>query len=212
MQKLFLIMPMCILLFVSGCTGEKDEMQKELGSILADIQTQEKKVSESENQLASLEKKEQILFEKTVDFGVEERELVESGVSKLETYLEERRQLILVEQDAVAEAKKAVERLTNLQEETNSEDTQSVAKLKTALVKRYELHTEVIELYDELLNRQNALYELLIEENVKRVELEEATVAVNKQRTKLEDAIRVFNHSTLEVNGALKETQQTETE
>ncbi|MGG0645220.1 YkyA family protein [Sporosarcina gallistercoris] len=212
MQKIFLIIPMCILLFASGCTGEKDQMQKELGSILADIQTYEKKVSESENQLASLEKKEQILFGKTVDFGIEERELVESGVSKLETYLEERRQLIVVEQDAVAEAKGSVERLTDLQEGTGDEGAKSVAKLKTALVKRYELHTEVIELYEELLNRQSALYELLIEENVKRVELEEAAGAVNKQRTKLEDAIRVFNQSTLEVNSALKETQQTETE
>ncbi|MBD7907267.1 YkyA family protein [Sporosarcina gallistercoris] len=212
MQKLFLIIPMCLLLVVSGCTEEKDQMQRELGSILTDIQAYEKKVAEYENQLASLEKKEQILFEKTVDFSVEERELVEGGVSRLDNYLDERWQLIKREQEVIDDAEETIEQLTALSDEASDEGSPSVAELKTALTKRYALHREVIGLYEELMDMQSALYGLLIEENVKRVELEEATIAVNQQRSKLEDAIQVFNQSTLEVNSALKETQRVESE
>lgn len=212
MRKLFILIPMCVLLFVSGCTDEKDQMQKKLDSRLGDIQAYEKKVMEYENQLRSVEKKEQILFNKTVDFSIEERDLVESGVSRLENYLDERRQLLKKEQEVIADAKKKIEQLSEISDPASEDEKRAVNRLTTALTKRYDLHTEVIALYEELMNQQSSLYGLLIEENVKRVELEEATVAVNQQRSKLEDAIQVFNQSTLEVNSALKETQQVDSE
>nr|WP_285851186.1 YkyA family protein [Sporosarcina aquimarina] len=187
-------------------------MQKELAGILTDIQEYETKVVEYENQLATLEKKEQLLFNKTVDFTIEERELIESGVSKMETSLEERENLIEKERGVIDDAEQTAKRLESLPTETGDEAERAIAKLKTALSKRFELHYEVMDLYSELTEKQSSLYELLIEENVKRVELERATVAVNKQRAKLEDAILVFNQSTLEVNSALKETQQVESE
>lgn len=212
MQKLWLVIPMCLLLILGGCTEEKDAMQKELSSILTDVQEHEKQVLDYENQLASLEKKEQILFDKTVEFNIEDRELIEAGVNRLTTSLEERRDLLDKEEGIIDDTKKITERLATLPPASSDEGTRSVAKLKSALSKRYELHFEVIELYKELMDSQNAVYELLIEENVKRVELEEGTAAVNKQRAKLEDLIQVFNQSTLEVNSALKETQQVESE
>ncbi|WOV85145.1 YkyA family protein [Sporosarcina jeotgali] len=212
MQKVLLVVPMCLLLLIGGCTEEKDAMQKELGSILTSVHENENKVMGYENQLANLEKKEQILFEKTVAFNIEDRELIESGVNRLTASLEERRELLSEEEAVIGEAEETAKRLDDLPSASSDEGTRSVAKLKTALSRRYELHHEVIGLYKELMESQNAVYELLIEENVKRVELEEATAAVNGQRAKLEDLIQVFNQSTLEVNGALKETQQVETE
>lgn len=212
MQKVLLVIPMCLLLLIGGCTEEKDVMQKELGSILTNVHENENKVMEYENQLASLEKKEQILFEKTVSFNIEDRELIESGVNRLTASLEERRELLSEEEAVIGEAEETAERLDDLPSASSDEGTRSVAKLKTALSRRYELHYEMIGLYKELMESQNAVYELLIEENVKRVELEEATATVNEQRAKLEDLIQVFNQSTLEVNSALNETQQAEPE
>ncbi|VDG97346.1 Putative cell-wall binding lipoprotein [Lysinibacillus sphaericus] len=212
MRKLLMIIPMSLMLFVGGCTEEQDQTQKELAGILKDIQEYETKVVEYENQLAMLEKKEQILFNKTVEFTMEERELIESGVSRMETSLKERKKLITEELGVINDAEEAAKRLESLPTETSDEATGAIAKLKTALSKRFELHYEIVNLYSELTERQSSLYELLIEENVKRVELEEATVAVNKQREKLEDATLVFNQSTMEVNKALKETQQVESE
>lgn len=212
MQKVLLVIPMCLLLLIGGCTEEKDAMQKELGSILTNVHENENKVMEYENQLASLEKKEQILFEKIVAFNIEDRELIESGVNRLTASLEERRELLSEEEAVIGEAEETAKRLDGLPSASSDEGTRSVAKLKTALSRRYELHYEVIGMYKELMESQNAVYELLIEENVKRVELEEATAAVNEQRAKLEDLIQVFNQSTLEVNSALKETQQAEPE
>ncbi len=207
-----MIIPMSLMLFVGGCTEEQDQTQKELAGILKDIQEYETKVVEYENQLAMLEKKEQILFNKTVEFTMEERELIESGVSRMETSLKERKKLITEELGVINDAEEAAKRLESLPTETSDEATGAIAKLKTALSKRFELHYEIVNLYSELTERQSSLYELLIEENVKRVELEGATVAVNKQREKLEDATLVFNQSTMEVNKALKETQQVESE
>ncbi len=212
MQKVLLVIPMCLLLLIGGCTEEKDAMQKELGSILTNVHENENKVMEYENQLASLEKKEQILFEKIVAFNIEDRELIESGVNRLTASLEERRELLSEEEAVIGEAEETAKRLDGLPSASSDEGTRSVAKLKTALSRRYELHYEVIGMYKELMESQNAVYELLIEENVKRLELEEATAAVNEQRAKLEDLIQVFNQSTLEVNSALKETQQAEPE
>lgn len=200
------------MLFVGGCTEEQDQTQKELAGILKDIQEYETKVVEYENQLAMLEKKEQILFNKTVEFTMEERELIESGVSRMETSLKERKKLITEELGVINDAEEAAKRLESLPTETSDEATGAISNLKTALSKRFELHYEIVNLYSELTERQSSLYELLIEENVKRVELEGATVAVNKQREKLEDATLVFNQSTMEVNKALKETQQVESE
>lgn len=114
------------------------------------------------------------------------------------------------EQEAVHEAEELAKQLLTLPPASSDEGTRAVAKLQEALVKRYELHQEVIDLYSELTKHQGILYEMLIEENVKRVQLEEATRAVNKQRVKVEDAIQVFNQSTNEVNDALKDTQQVE--
>ena len=207
-----MIIPMSLMLFVGGCTEEQDQTQKELAGILTDIQEYETKIVEYENQLAMLEKKEQILFNKTVEFTTEERELIESGVSKMETSLKERKNLITEELGVIDDAEETAKRLESLPTETSDEATGTIAKLKDALSKRFELHYEIVDLYSELTERQSSLYELLIEENVKRVELDGATVAVNKQREKLEDAILVFNQSTMEVNKALKETQQVESE
>lgn len=212
MRKLLMIIPMSLMLFVGGCTEEQDQTQKELAGILTDIQEYETKIVEYENQLAMLEKKEQILFNKTVEFTTEERELIESGVSKMETSLKERKNLITEELGVIDDAEETAKRLESLPTETSDEATGTIAKLKDALSKRFELHYEIVDLYSELTERQSSLYELLIEENVKRVELDGATVAVNKQREKLEDAILVFNQSTMEVNKALKETQQVESE
>lgn len=207
-----MIIPMSLMLFVGGCTEEQDQMQKELAGILTDIQEYETKVVEYENQLAVLEKKEQILFNKTVEFTMDERELIESGVSRMETSLKERKNLVAEELVVIDDAEETAKRLESLPTATSDETTGAIAKLKKALSKRFELHYEILDLYSELTERQSSLYELLIEENVKRVELEGATVAVNKQRAKLEDAILVFNQSTMEVNSALKETQQVEFE
>lgn len=212
MRNLLIIIPVSLMLFVGGCTEEQDQTQKELAGILTDIQEYETKVMEYENQLAALEKKEQILFNKTVEFTMDERELIESGVSRMETSLEERKNLVAEELVVIDGAEETAKRLESLPTATSDETTGAIAKLKTALSKRFELHYEILDLYSELTERQSSLYELLIEENVKRVELEGATVAVNKQRAKLEDAILVFNQSTMEVNSALKETQQVESE
>ncbi|WP_432354831.1 YkyA family protein [Sporosarcina sp. A2] len=210
MRKYLLAISMSLLLITGGCTEEKEQMQRELDTVLNDIQEYEIKVDDYESQLASLEKKEQLLFKKTVELSNENRELIKSVVLRLEESVEKRNQILVQEQEAVHEAEELAKQLLTLPPASSDEGTRAVAKLQEALVKRYELHQEVIDLYSELTKHQGILYEMLIEENVKRVQLEEATRAVNKQRVKVEDAIQVFNQSTNEVNDALKDTQQVE--
>lgn len=212
MRKWILAVSLCGLLTLGGCTENEDEMQRELSEILNEVQAHEKEASDFETQLAAIEKKEQILFEKTLNLKVEEQDIVESNVTRMKTFLSERQELIEEERVIVGEAEKKSMQLSDLPAADSDDGTRAVAKLKKALTERYELHRNVIELYIEMTERQLNVYNLLIDEKVKRVKLEEATSSVNKTKAQLEDATRVFNQSTNEVNSALSETQQIETE
>lgn len=88
MRKYLLAISMSLLLITGGCTEEKEQMQRELDTVLNDIQEYEIKVDDYESQLASLEKKEQLLFKKTVELSNENRELIKSVVLRLEESVE----------------------------------------------------------------------------------------------------------------------------
>ncbi|GEM_PF-6107688 len=208
MRKLFMIIPIWVLLLAGGCTQEKDQMQRELDSILSEVQKHEKEIAEYENQLDGLEKKEQTLFEKTTGLSIEDREALESGVSRLQASLEERGTLLEKEEEAIGAGEETAKQLRTLPPAGTDEGNAAVAKLKSALDTRYELHRTVSAAYTELLEKQRKVYDLLIDENVKRVKLDEAVGEVNDQQSKLADAVRLFNQSTAEVNKALEETQQ----
>ncbi|MDW0109366.1 YkyA family protein [Sporosarcina aquimarina] len=212
MQKMILAVSLCGLLTLGGCTENENEMQQELSEILNEVQTHEKEAADFETQLAAIEKKEQILFEKTLNLKVEDQNLVESNVTRMKTLLSERQELIEEERIIVDEAEKKAARLSDLPPAESDDGTRAVAKLKKALAERYELHHKVIEIYIEMTGRQLAVYNFLIDENVKRVKLEKAILLVNKTKAQLDDATQVFNQSTNEVNSALSETQQIETD
>lgn len=208
MKKIIGAALLLFMLFLVGCSEEKNLMQKELDHTLNDIQKYEKEISEYESQLKDLEKKEQTLFEKTVDLHIEDREQIENNIGRLDASLEERQQIIEEEKAVVEDAEQATTNFDELPSAETDEGNEIVEKLKNALKKRYLMHYDVISVYEELLGKQEDVYNLLIDENVKRVELEEGTIAVNEQRVKLEEAVTAFNQSTDEVNSALKETQQ----
>lgn len=212
MRKIGFTILLVIGLLLAGCTAEKDEMQKELDSVLNDVQIHESELSDYESQLRELEKKEQKLFEKTVDLKIEERDIIDANVSRLDELLASREDIIEQEMDVVKKAQEIITRLTTLPPADTEKGDRSVRDLKVALDKRYELNEEVLSLYEELMERQRKVYELLIDENVKRVDLEEGTLAVNKQRSSLEEVVQAFNQSTNEVNSALISTQQDMTE
>ena len=212
MRKIGFTILLVIGLLLAGCTAEKDEMQKELDSVLNDVQIHESELSDYESQLRELEKKEQKLFEKTVDLKIEERDIIDANVSRLDELLASREDIIEQEMDVVKKAQEIITRLTTLPPADTEKGDRSVRDLKVALDKRYELNEEVLSLYEELMERQRKVYELLIDENVKRVDLEEGTLAVNKQRSSLEEVVQAFNQSTNEVNSALLSTQQDMTE
>ncbi|WJY28867.1 YkyA family protein [Sporosarcina trichiuri] len=209
MRKVFLFLPIWLML-MAGCTPDKDQFQHGLDSILEDVQNQEKDIADIDNQLKDLEKKEQALFSKTVELNIEDREALESNVLRLRTLLDEREDLLDDEDKAILAAQEASEQLRDLPQSETEKGTQAAADLKAALEKRYDLHHQVAVTYRELLEKQREVYDLLIDENVKRVQLEESVAEVNEQRGKLTDTIRVFNQSTQEVNSALEETQKTE--
>ncbi|GKV67662.1 hypothetical protein NCCP2716_01600 [Sporosarcina sp. NCCP-2716] len=208
MRKLIMFVPIWLLLLTAGCTQEKDEMQHGLDGILSEVQKHEKEITDYENQLDSLEKKEQTLFKKTTGLSIEDREALESGVSRLQASLEERSGIMGKEEEEIDAAEETAKQLTTLPPAGTDEGKKAVAKLKSALDTRYELHRTVAANYMELLEKQRKVYGLLVDENVKRAELDEAIGDVNDQQSKLADAVRLFNESTAEVNEALKETQQ----
>lgn len=195
---------LCGVLFLSGCTVGST-MDEELSKVLSEMDGAEEGYRNGQSELSNLEQSEQLLFNDMMKLTQEEEEKLKEKVGELENLLEQRLVHIDEEEASMKNAMASIKSLDHIVGKVAEDTKGEVEQLRNAVDDRYSLHSTFVEAYKELIERQRALYELIVEETDLKT-LKRQVNHVNEQNEVVKSAIKDFNKTTILVNQLKEET------
>ncbi len=198
------VVPFCMLLLLSACSG--DSTEQKLSNILSDIYDSEADYREVQAELAEIEIKEQANFQSMMELTKDQKEELTAQVEDTAKFLEERLALIEKERSSISEASAKLKDLEDVISEAKSEpEKQSVKKVQEALAKRYETYETLIVEYNNLAGLQEELYNMLINEDANVGIIQDQVAQVNKQNELVQQTVDQFNELTNTLNEVKQE-------
>lgn len=201
MYKIYLI---CITLVVilSGCQASPEE---KIYQILEVTVSKEKNFDKQQKPLMELESQEKKLFDKIINHGMKDKDLVISLSNEALENLEQRRERMKIEEAAIQSSKKEFKKIKVPIENIKHEKVKEKAdNLFLLMEKRYEYHEKLFEAYNSGIDINIKLYQMFkqkdlsIETLQKQIELSnEAYSEVLKMNKKFNESTKKFNESKL---------------
>ena len=164
------------------------------------MNTAEKGYRNGQADLTELEKSEQKLFNETMELTQEQKDVLKTNVTELEYMLEQRLAHIEGEEKSMNKAKGSVDDFEGIIKEADDTVKKDLEDLKTAVNRRYELHSAFVSEYKQLATLQKELYAMLVAKTTKLTELRDKVDEVNAKNEKVESTVIAFNDSTEKVN------------
>ncbi len=199
LNKTIIAVVLSVSLVLSGCSYGSS-IEKKLSDTMTEMNGAEKVYREAQAQLTDLEKTEQKLFNETMELTQGQREVLKTKVAELEGILAQRLGHLVEEETSISKAKVSAESFDAIIEQADERGKESIEALKTAVDKRYELHSEFVSEYKKLAMLQEELYGMLSAEETQLMELKNKVEEVNAQNEKVQSAVALFNELTGRVN------------
>lgn len=189
------------MLILSACSSSM--VEEEIASTLDKMTEIEETYNVIQSELVTVELNEQKLFTEAMKLTTDEQNNLQELVLQLQDSLQERKNLIQKEIDAMQQAKQASEAIQDFIHEAT--DKEKVANLNEAIQQRYATHENFTDAYQALLEAQQQLYTLLDKHHVQLEQLTAKVDEVNSKNIAVQKEIEQFNEDTQRVN-ALKAT------
>lgn len=203
MKKIFAGAILAGSLSLGACSSPPVE---QLDQVLNDTFEAEQEYDNVQAELERLEQQEQELFESIMGLTQEQQEEVEAQAAEALDSARRRLELLETETEAMTEARETFSGIEEVVDETEDEAIRAnLVSLKEKMEERYEAHAEFAAAYEELAQRQIALYEMLADPETDLLELQEQTAAVNEQNTVVQEAVNRFNELTEQFNSLKNE-------
>lgn len=200
MKKLIFVVPFMSLLLLSACSfGEST--QEKLSDVLTEIYEAEEGYREVQTSLKETELKEQGNFQSMMELTQDQKEELSAQVDATANLLEERMTLVEKEKDSISKAKEKLTDLESVISDAKEEsEKESIRSVEDAFKNRYDSYDKLVEQYNSLASLQDALYNMLLDEEADVSKIQEQVAEVNKQNEAVQQAVQEFNDLTTQLN------------
>lgn len=189
------------LLLLSACSGEST--QEQIYNHLEKSVEFETGFVDQQQPIAELEQKEQDIYQKISDLGIDEYEEIKSLAEEAIATIDERQTLTKNERNSIDNAKEEFDKIISLTEELEDSDLKTTGEaMITEMNERYQAFIELNEAYKTSLTLDKELYELLKQEDLEEEPFSEKVDAVNAQYQVVIEKNQLFNEKTDAFNEA----------
>jgi len=191
-----------IVILLQACTTPEQQIDR----LFAQLGKYEANISENENELVRLEKKQTALYNDIMALGMKQAEDIEKLVSEAEALIQQREKQLEEEYRNIKKAAKQIETINtyadNLHDETLK---QRLHQLIQTGNKRYDFYEKLYAHYHTALTAEKELYRLFKQPDVTLAELQAQIGEVNEAYAKLFAANDQFNEYTKQYNQEKKQ-------
>ncbi|MEK4030347.1 MULTISPECIES: YkyA family protein [Bacillaceae] len=186
------------IILLTGCGGSTE---KQISAVLKKTAEAEEEFVKQQQPLKELEKKEMSIYKKMMTSSGKEKKRWSALQEKAEKNLNDRKEKVFAEQEAM---KKAADEFSKLDELKKRLEDKQVRGELDGLIKtmneRYKAHQDVAKRYNEVLRLDKKLYYILGKETTTLSDVEEQLDKINKENDKLKMSNERFNKLTRTFN------------
>ncbi|MBS4207776.1 YkyA family protein [Bacillus sp. FJAT-50079] len=182
-----------IAIIFSGCVSAEETIYQSLEGVVK----KEKDFEDQQAPLAKLEAAEKNLFDEIMALGMKEFNQITQKADEALKNLDEREELMKKEKEALDAAKQEFNTVVKEMDKIKGDKLQKQAKeLQTLMENRYESYDKIFTAYNQGLEEDRKIYQLLKNEDLKLEELEEQIQLVNDTFATVMEANDEFNEQT----------------
>lgn len=204
MKKIILFILITAVLFLAACSG--DSVTNTMYEHLEKSVELEEPFIESQQQLISLDSKEQEIYGQLIELSADEMDKVNELADEAITTINERKEILAEELTIMSEANEEFSNVKELVEKLKEDDQiEKAEKLVNTMEKRYATFKELNEISVSSLDENEKLYQLFKNEELTEEELKEQITAVNEVYDQETELSNNFNQLTEQYNQEKRE-------
>lgn len=204
MKKIILFILITAVLFLAACSG--DSVTNTMYEHLEKSVELEEPFIESQQQLISLDSKEQEIYGQLIELSADEMDKVNELADEAITTINDRKEILAEELTIMSEANEEFSNVKELVEKLKEDDQiEKAEKLVNTMEKRYATFKELNEISVSSLDENEKLYQLFKNEELTEEELKEQITAVNEVYDQETELSNNFNQLTEQYNQEKRE-------
>lgn len=203
-KKIVALISLCSILVLTACDGSSTT--EKIYNHLEEAVSLEETFEEQQHSIVQLEKKEQELYSKIMDLGMDKFEKIKELSNEAIQSIEKRSEKVELEKESIESSKEEFMKIKDLIAKLENKKVQEKAnKLYDVMMKRYNAYEKLNQAYTKSLTLEIELYQMLQKKDVKQEDLSEHIAKINDSYKKVLDANDAFNNYTKEYNNLKKE-------
>lgn len=168
--------------------------------------TLEQAFEKQQDDIVKLEKKEQKLYSKIIDLGMDEFDKIKTVAEEAIGIIEKRKEQIKIEKESIDASKEEFKKVKDLLDELEEKKTKEKAKeMYDVMMERYDGYDKLNDAYTKSLKLEKELYTMLQDKDLKQEKLTKHIKKINESYTKVLAANKNFNTYTEKYNKLKKE-------
>ncbi|GIO26009.1 YkyA family protein [Ornithinibacillus bavariensis] len=202
-SKSFFIICFGILLFLVGC-GDSPETQ--IYNHLEEAVHLEDGFKKQQDEIAGLEKKEQDIYKEIIELGIDELDKIKQLSQEAITSIDKRSEKIKLERESLDQAKEEFEKTKDVIDKLKDTEVKKEATtLYDTMEKRYDAYQTLNKVYNESIDLEKELYEMLQIEDLQQEDLQAHIEKLNVKYQEVINANDSFNELTTKYNELKKD-------
>lgn len=194
------------IVLLGACSGDGDSAEDKIYDHLEEAVTLEKDFKEQQSTITELEEKEQGIYDKILDLGMDDFEEIKELSDEAITVLEDLEESVGIEKESLADSKEEYEKIETIIDEIEDEDVKAKAEdLYDVMQKRFAAYDKLNEAYVGSLEAGKELYSLVQDEDSTQESLSEQTSLINEYYETVLEENESFNSYTDDFNELKKE-------
>ncbi|MGX1982586.1 putative cell-wall binding lipoprotein [Thermolongibacillus altinsuensis] len=192
-----------LLIVLTSCSINSPE--RELKSLLNEVNQLEQSFAKHQQPLIELEKKEKEIYEEIMSLGLKQFDQIQPFVKEALQVIDQRKKRMDEERKNMVRLKDEMANLQRLIDQIDDPTIKSEARNVYELwEKRYRSYEQLYQYYHQALQLESQFYHLLQEKDLTFVELEEKINEINKTYERFQKMIEQYNDYTNQYNKAKK--------
>ncbi|WP_117160897.1 YkyA family protein [Paraliobacillus sp. X-1268] len=188
---------------LAACSGESTT-EEMYGHLEEAVELENEFVSQQQP-LNELEEQEQAIYQEITTLGMDDMETIISLADEALQSIEERKELLVAEKESIDASKEEFDKIEPLISDIEDETVQTNAnEMYEIMEERYQAYINLHDTYVVSLENDQALYELLKQEELEEDAVTEQIDKVNAQYEKVIEANNTFSETTDAFNESKK--------
>lgn len=154
----------------------------------------------AQQELVTLEEQENKLYSELIEINMNELEKVKEIADQAISNAEERLSLLEQEMESIKASKEEFDLINEYIEKLDDQSKEVANSMVEMMNNRFQAFENLYELYKTSVEEDIKLYELLIDEDLNKEQLDEQVNVVNESYAKIKEAQQLFNQYTNEFN------------